>query len=109
MASPAAPLHDIHQAFHDDGLYCDNNALAYFKLEEVTRGTSYVNSIKPFQRNKDERGSFLSLLHQYCGKDKWDSEQNKVNLTSQALKWRGQSNYPLERFCQKHRNGFMTM
>ena len=86
-----------------------NNDSVYFKLEEATRGKSYVNSIKPFQRNKDGRGAFLSLLHQYCGEDKWDSELKKVNLTLQTLKWRGQSNYPLKQLCQKSRNGFTTM
>ena len=43
----------IHQASHNDGLYRDNNALAYFKMEEATQGTSYVDSITPFQQNKD--------------------------------------------------------
>ena len=81
----------------------------YYKLEEATRGTSYVDSIKPFQRNRDGRGAYLSLLHQYCGEDKWDTELKRVNLTLQTLKWKGQSNYPLERFCQKHRNGYTTM
>ena len=51
----------------------------------------------------------MSLLHQYCGEGKWDTELKKVNLTLQTLKWRGQSNYPLEGFCQKHRNGYTTM
>ena len=99
----------INCTSHNNGLFWDNNVSVYFKLEEATWGTLYVNSINPYQRSKGGRGAFQSLLHQYCGEDKWDTKLRSVNLTLQTLKWRGHSNYLLERFFQKHQNGYTTM
>ena len=39
----------INRASHDDELFRDDNASVYFKLEEATWGTSYVDLIKTFQ------------------------------------------------------------
>ena len=38
----------IARASLSDGLFPDDSALVYYKLEEATRGTSYADSIKPF-------------------------------------------------------------
>jgi hypothetical protein len=65
----------IGRASHDHGLYRDDNAEVYFKLEEATRSTPYADSIKPFQRTKDGRAAFLALSSQYVGEDKWEAEQ----------------------------------
>ena len=46
----------IARASHTHALYRDDNSVVYYHLEEATRGTFYVASIKPFQRGKDGRG-----------------------------------------------------
>ena len=61
----------IARASHDHALYQDNNALVYYALETATRTTPYAASIKPFQRLKDGRGSYLAIRAQYAGRDKW--------------------------------------
>ena len=38
----------IHCASHRHGLFCDDNAEVYYKLEEATRGIAYADSIKLF-------------------------------------------------------------
>ena len=43
---------------HTHALYRDDNSVVYYHLEEATRGTSYAESIKPFQRGKDGRGAW---------------------------------------------------
>ena len=58
-------------------LFPDESALVYYKLEEATRGTSYADSIKPFQRKKDGRGANLDFINQYAGTDKWEAEIKK--------------------------------
>ena len=45
-----------------NGLYRNNNADVYFKLEEVTCGTPFYNLIKPFTRKKDGRAIFFALV-----------------------------------------------
>ena len=57
----------IAQASHDHKLFREDNANVYYHLEEATRGTSYVASIKPFQRSKNGRGAWGALMNQYAG------------------------------------------
>ena len=60
----------IHLSSHSHGLYRDHNASVCFKLEEATRGTAYADSIKPYQKKKDNREAFFALIRQYAGSDK---------------------------------------
>ena len=99
----------IARASLSDGLFPDDSALVYYKLEEATRGTSYADSIKPFQRKKDGRGANLALINQYAGTDKWEAEIKKQSTLLHTRKWKGQSNFMLERFIQQHRNAFVSM
>jgi hypothetical protein len=99
----------IARASHAHALYRDDNAALYYKLEEATRSTLYADSIKPFQRAKNGRGAWLALISQYAGEDKWDGEIKKMDLLLHTKKWKGQSNYSLERFVQSHRNAYVSM
>ncbi len=76
-------------------LYKDDCSEVYFKLEVATRGIQYVESLKTYQRSKDGRGEYFSLLAHYCGEEKWETKLKETTLMLQTLKWRGQSNYPL--------------
>ena len=69
----------IARASHNHGLFRSDNADVYYKLEEATRGTTYANSIAPFQKSKDGREAFQSLSGQYAGADKWELELKKQN------------------------------
>ena len=60
----------IARSSHTHSLYQENNTDVYYKLEEATRDTSYVESIKTFQYRKDSCSAFLSLLGQCTGADK---------------------------------------
>ena len=99
----------INRASHSHGLYRADNATVYYKLEEATRSTAYADSIKPFQRTKNGRDAFLALTNQYAGIDKWEAEIKKQSNLLHTRKWKGQSNFPLERFVQQHRNAFVSM
>ena len=99
----------ISRASHTHGLFPDDSADVYYKLEEATRGTSYADSIKPFQRRKDGRGAFLALQSQYAGTDKWEAEIKRQSTLLHTRKWKGQSNFSLERFVQQHRTAYVSM
>ena len=68
----------VERAQHTHGLYRDDNAAVYYKIEEATRGTQYADSIKTFQRKKDGRGAFMALSKQYAGPDKWESQLKRM-------------------------------
>jgi hypothetical protein len=99
----------IARAPHDHALYRDDNAEFYYKLEEATRGTAYADSIKPFQRAKNGRGAWLALTSQYAGEDKWEMEIKKMDNLLHTRRWKGQSNFLLERHTQQHRNAYVSM
>ena len=99
----------IARASHTHGLYKDDNASVYYRLEEATRSTPYADTIKPFQRCKDGRAAFESLSNQYAGVDKWELELKKQDRLLHTRKWRGQNNYSLEKFCQHHRAAYVSM
>jgi hypothetical protein len=99
----------IARAPHDHALYRDDNAEFYYKLEEATRGTAYADSIKPSQRAKNGRGVWLALTSQYAGEDKWGMEIKKMDDLLHTRRWKGQSNFLLERHTQQHRNTYVSM
>ena len=55
----------IARASHSNGLYADDNAEVYYKLEEATRSTTYAASIAPFQKKNDGRSAFLEIFEIY--------------------------------------------
>ena len=64
----------VAKAAHTHALFRDDISVVYYHLEEVTRGTSYAASIKPFQRGIDGRGAWKALTSQCADKDKWEAE-----------------------------------
>jgi hypothetical protein len=99
----------IARASHTNPLYREDNSAVYYKLEEATRATSYAASIKPYQRTKNGRGAWLALSNQYAGRDKWEAEINRHEQLLHTRIWKGQSNFPLERFIAQHRNAYVSM
>ena len=99
----------IARANHTHALYREDNQSIYYYLEEATRGTSFVASIKPFQHAKDGRGAWLAIIAQYAGQDKWEAVLKKHDDLLHTTKWKGQSNFSLDRFVAQHRNAYVSM
>lgn len=99
----------IARASHTHALFRDDNAEVYYEIEEATRGTTYAASIKPFQRTKNGRASWLAITNQYAGPDKWEAEIKKQEQLLHTRVWKGQSNFALEHFIAQHRNAFVSM
>ena len=99
----------VNRASHTHPLFRDDNADVYYDIEIAVRSTQYAASIKPFQRAKNGRGAFHSLCNQYAGEDKWQLELRKNDDLLHNRVWKGQGNFPLERFVAQHRNAYVTM
>jgi hypothetical protein len=99
----------IARSSHNHPLFRDDNAAVYYLLEEATRETSYAPTIKPFQRTKDGRGAWNSLINQYAGDDKWQAELTRQDELLHNREWKGQSNFSLEKFIAQHRNAYVSM
>ena len=99
----------VFRASHTHGRYRNNNVTLYHNMEEATRGAHYSESIKPFQRQNNGRLTLTSMEIQYVGQDKWDAKIKKIDALLHTRKWKGQSNLPLEKFVQQHRNAYISM
>lgn len=114
-AEPFSTLHGsveaelVARALHTHPLYIEDNAKLYHFLEEATRTTSYAASIKPMQRRKDGRAAWFALVSQYAGVDKWQAELLKQDDLIHTRKWKGQSNFSLEKFIGSHRFAYVSM
>jgi hypothetical protein len=78
-------------------------------LEESTQGTSYLASLKPYQRTKDGKCTFEAIISQYAGEDKWESKLKKDESLLHPRKWKGQSSFPLKKHCAQNCNAFISM
>jgi hypothetical protein len=56
----------VARASHSHPLFREDNGEVFYLLEEATRSTQYIASIKPCERKKDGRTAFLSLKHQFA-------------------------------------------
>ena len=90
-------------------MFREDKGRVYKFLEEAIRGTDYASSLKPFQRSKDGRESHKAIISQYAGTDKWDVELKRCNTLLNTRKWKGNSNFTLEKFVSQHRNAFISM
>jgi hypothetical protein len=99
----------IARASHTHPLFRDDNSAVYYLLEEATRGTSYAPTIKPYQRSKQGRKAWRSLVNQYAGDDKWEAELKSQDDLLHNRVWKGQSNFSLEKFIAQHRNAYVSM
>jgi hypothetical protein len=99
----------IVRRLHTHPLFRNDNSTVYYLREEATRGTTYAPTIKPFQRAKDGRGAWNSLITQYAWDNKWQAELTKQDERLHNRQWKGQSNFSLEKFIAQHRNAYVSM
>jgi hypothetical protein len=107
VATPALAQNQPHSNEHESvegklvtradehALHRDDNAFVYQYLEEATRSTAYVTSIKLPQSRKDGRAAQLALLGQYAANDKWEAESKKQEYVLHTRIWKGQNNFTL--------------
>ena len=74
---------------HTHPFFRDDNEQFYGILEEAVRGTVYEATIKPFQRLADGRGSYLALIAQHAGRDKWIAMLRTAKEYVNNSKWDG--------------------
>ena len=99
----------ITRASQNHPLSRDDNAQVYFELEKALRRTSYLASIKPFQRGRNGRDTFFAIHNQYAGEDKGHTELKKQEYIVHNRVLKGQGQFTLDRFVAQHRNAFIMM
>ena len=61
----------IKRSSHSHPLFKVYNAAVHCVLEEATRSTTCSASIKSFQKEKDGRNEWSSIVKQHAGNDQW--------------------------------------
>ena len=69
----------------------------------------YTISIQPYSRRKDGRVMWLALTNPYSDKDTWGAELKKQEDLIYTFKWKGNSNFSLDKFIAQHRSAFVLM
>ena len=91
---------------HTHPLFRDDNTQFYGILEEAVRGTVYKVTIKPFQKLVDGRGSYLALIVQHAGRDKWIAILRTAKEYVNNRKWDGTTatmmQTHIERCCESY-------
>ena len=98
----------VKRASHTHPLYKQDNEEVYRLLEQAARNSSYISTVKTFDRRKDGRGAWEALKQAHISDDKWDTicrENSKWMITS---KWNGKK-FGLESFISTHRMKYEQM
>ena len=98
----------IARLTHTDPLYKSDNAMVYSLLEEATRGTVYSSTVKPYQKGKNGRAAWLSMVSSHAGQDKWEQMQKDKMKFIMNTKWNGRT-YSLEKFTGIHRTAYVQL
>ncbi len=98
----------IKRAGHNHPLFKQDNEEVYTLIEQAARNSSYISTVKTFDRKKDGRGAWKALIQAHISEDKWENickENNKWLITS---KWNGKK-FALESFIGTHRMKYEQM
>ena len=98
----------IARVSHDHPLFSDDNAEVQEYLEEAYVGTYMHPTLKSFSRRKDGRSSWISILEQFMSEERWREELKRQETTTTTRRWKGNSNYTLEKHGAVHRNAKIT-
>ena len=91
----------INCSSHTHPLYQTDNSTVYSFIEQASRNSQYLTTIKPFERRKDGRGAYFALINAHVTDDKWDRIQKDNMKWIMSLKWNGKK-IALEQFCSLH-------
>jgi hypothetical protein len=99
----------IAQGSHGHASFREDNAAACHKLEEAMRATSHAASI-----NRASGRRMEEMLRCPCPTNVLETTNGKLrsldtNSSCMPRKWKGQSNFALERFVSQHRNAFVCL
>ena len=98
----------IARVSHDHPLFSDDNAEVQEYLEEAYVGTHVHPTLKSFSRSKDGRSSWISILEQFMNEERWREELKRQETITTTRRWKGNSNYTLEKHGAVHRNAKIT-
>ena len=99
----------INIVSHNPGIFRDESVYIYYNPEDYIRSTSYTGPVNNLQTLKEVCDIFRDLMDQYAGMDKWESDTKKKYSLLHTRKWKGHSNFTLERFLQQHWNAYIYM
>ena len=77
----------VKRASHTHPLYKQDNEEVYRLLEQAARNSSYISTVKTFDRRKDGRGAWKALKQAHVSVDKWDNicrDNSKWMITSRS-------------------------
>ena len=97
------------RSLHDHSLFKKDNAAVHHFLEEATRSTVCSDRMKTFQKKKDGRNAWFSMVKQYDDDDQWKHQLEKSEDHINTKFWKGNTSQPFSDNISKHRNAHVSM
>ena len=72
----------ISRSSHKHALYKIDNATVYNLIEQDTRNSNYLTTIKSFENRKSGKGAWLALISSHVGSNQWDGNEYRVIIRS---------------------------
>jgi len=94
---------------HNHPLYQMDNDVLYSLLDEAFRDSDFAMTIKPYERRRDGRGAYLSVMSNHAGDDKWDRIIETAEAYVQKKKWDGTSGVTLEYHIDKLKASYIDL
>ena len=98
----------IAQFPHTGSAYKYDNKTVFTKIEKVSRVTSMETTVTTFARLNDGRGTYLTLIFNHAGDQKYRAVLKKRQNMLQDVTWNGRS-FPLETHISNHRQAIDDM
>ena len=99
----------IHLESHDHSWHRENKSKVYHIIEDFTRGTVHVGSIKPFQKRKDGRDASISVMLQHSGPDKRTALLQACGSHLHTGQWKSNNNFLLSEHASKQLQSYVEM
>ena len=94
---------------HAHALFQMNSDILFLLLDEAVHDSNYANTIKPFERGRDGLGSYLSIIGNHAGDDKWDRIIETAETYIQKKHWDGSLGVTLEFHLDKLKSSYIDL
>lgn len=103
----------ITYAEHVGLIFCTDNAMVYFLLQDSLAGTKHISSIKPLQGRRYGRGAVEALMLHNLGNSKWEKVVEVAETYVNNPTWDGKNarftiKSHLAKHCEAH-NDFIQV
>ena len=94
---------------HTHALYQLDNEMLFNLIEEDVRDSDHATMVEPFERQRDGHGSWLAMMGNHDGGDKWDQSIEHTEHYTNRRKWDGSASLTLESHIDRLKTSYIDL